>query len=222
MQHHYPFQRLLNPWIFLSVLMLGLMSFFFLDQWVASYVEHFSKYDLYISYGVHRLFKGAIVLAVLLMVNLIAIVYKRDSKLLSYTLILLVLFVVENFFAYHAKNILGRARPTLWIHEHIYGFFPFHHGHDYTSFPSGHTLNIMVIFAYLAMVFKPYRVLILSLAGILSLSRVWGDYHYLSDWFVTSYLTLSFIPLILLGVDKLPQHAFLKRIKQGSKLLQNQ
>ena len=221
MLHHYPFQRLLNPWIFLSVLILGLLTYFFADQWVASYVEHFSKYDLNISYGVHHIFKGGNVLALILMVNLIAIVYKRHSKLLSYTLILLVLFVIENFFAYHAKNMLGRARPTLWIHEGLYGFFPFHHGHDYTSFPSGHTLNIMVIFAYLALVFKRYRVIIFCVGLLLSLSRVWGDYHFLSDWFVTSYLTLCFIQVILYSVDKLPNHRFLKRIKQGSKLLQN-
>jgi membrane-associated phospholipid phosphatase len=222
MLRHYPFEPLLNPWIFLSVLMLGLLSFFFLDQWIAVQVEYFSKYDLYISYVIHRLFKGGIVLAAILVVNMIAIVYKRESKLLSYTLILLVLFVIENFFIFHAKNMLGRARPSLWIHEHIYGFFPFHRGHDYTSFPSGHTLNIMIIFAYLAMIFKPYRVFILSAAVFLSLSRVWGDYHFFSDWFVTGYLALTFIPLILYGVDKLPNYPFLKRIKQGSKLLQSQ
>lgn len=219
MFRHTPYQRLLNPAFVLVVLFLGLVSFMYWDKAVAEFFVNFSKYDFHISYIIHRAFKGGVVLGAILLFTFVAALDKRHPKWLSYMLILLVIFLLENTLAYFLKNLLGRSRPLLWIHEHIYGFFISHHGHDYTSFPSGHTVNMMLLTGYFARIFKKYSVAIFVLGLFGSFSRVWGDYHYLSDWFVTAYFAIVLIPVILYLVEKLPNFKFLKRIKEGATLL---
>lgn len=219
MFRQYPYHRLLNPLLFMLTIALGALSYFFLDKPVAEFFMNFSTHDFYISHVIHLMFKSGSVLCFLLALTVVAILDKKHPQFLSYMLILLVIFFAENIVVYFLKNMLGRSRPLLWLHEHIYGFFLYHQGHDYTSFPSGHTVNIALLTGFLAIVFKKYSFAIFSFGTFISFSRVWGDYHYLSDWFVTAYFVLCFIPVILAAVDKLPNVGFLTRIKKGASLL---
>ena len=86
------------------------------------------------------------------------------------------------------KFAFGRPWPDTWTHgnpswirNHVFGFFPFHGGAGYASFPSGHTTAITAPCAVLwraAPRFRPIAALLVALvAGGLLVS----DYHFVSD-----------------------------------------
>lgn len=79
------------------------------------------------------------------------------------------------------KPFFGRARPLLWMNEHIFGF-TWHGAHwAYWSFPSGHTITIVALAAALAQVERRGRPFYIAAALLVAASRVVLTEHYLSD-----------------------------------------
>ncbi|HUZ73664.1 MAG TPA: phosphatase PAP2 family protein [Stellaceae bacterium] len=86
------------------------------------------------------------------------------------------------------KPVFGRARPTLWLHEGIFGF-TWHGAHAvYWSFPSGHTITIAALAASLARVERRGLPLYVAAALLVAASRVVLDEHYLSDVLAGIYI----------------------------------
>ncbi len=86
------------------------------------------------------------------------------------------------------KFIFGRARPELYFSDKIYGFKWFEVEHEFSSFPSGHTITAVSTAVALSQLFPKYRYLF-ALSGILiASSRVVGTDHYLSDVVVATLL----------------------------------
>lgn len=87
------------------------------------------------------------------------------------------------------KCILGRARPSLWLDHHIYGFYWFKSNSAYFSFPSGHTSTIFSIVFSLVYFLPKYRLYwyCIGIAG--GFSRIACGAHYLSDVVATICLT---------------------------------
>ena len=54
------------------------------------------------------------------------------------------------------KMFLGRARPVLWFHEHLFGFFGPTLQPTYHSFPSGHTMTFISVALGLSMLWPAY------------------------------------------------------------------
>lgn len=86
------------------------------------------------------------------------------------------------------KWAFGRTWPETWIKGNpsyfgngTYGFFPFHGGQAYASFPSGHTAAITAFAGALWVLWPKLRWLgiVLSLAVVIGL--LGADYHWLSD-----------------------------------------
>lgn len=90
------------------------------------------------------------------------------------------------------KQWLGRPRP-----DHIFAVAPFEHA---PSFPSGHTLNAVVVFGIIAMLYASRRAYIT--AGIyivlMGASRIWLGHHWFSD--VLAGWMLGIAWLLLLSV----------------------
>ena len=96
------------------------------------------------------------------------------------------LFAIFAVFA--LKYVFGRMWPDTWvennpswIHDHKFGFLPFHGGAGYESFPSGHTTRITAPFAVLWQRLPRFRLLwvvppLLVTAGLLA-----ADFHWFSD-----------------------------------------
>ena len=79
------------------------------------------------------------------------------------------------------KVLFGRARPRLWLHGDISGFYFLRFGSDYASFPSGHTATSFAAFVALAALFPRWRIGFAAFALTIALSRILLDAHYLSD-----------------------------------------
>ncbi|WP_319518977.1 phosphatase PAP2 family protein [uncultured Martelella sp.] len=81
------------------------------------------------------------------------------------------------------KNLIGRPRPHLLLHQDIgpFSFSPMHFDSDFASFPSGHSTTIAAIFTCAAFFMPRHRVLFFSLAVVIAMCRTIVSAHYPSD-----------------------------------------
>lgn len=91
-----------------------------------------------------------------------------------------------------AKDVLklafGRPWPETWVNNNpswigtgTYGFFPFHGGAGWASFPSGHTTSIAAPCAFLCYAVPRLRAVWLALPSLVVVGLLGCDYHFLSD-----------------------------------------
>ncbi len=91
-------------------------------------------------------------------------------------------------FSFLLKNYFNHPRPKTYFHEYI-NYSPIneienlriHLGHS--SFPSGHTFSAFALFILLALVIDKnnYKILLLILATLVGISRVYLAQHFLED-----------------------------------------
>ncbi len=88
------------------------------------------------------------------------------------------------------KWAFGRTWPETWIKSNpnpsyfgngTYGFFPFHGGQGYASFPSGHTTAITAFAGALWFLWPKLRLLGVALVLAVVIGLLGADYHWLSD-----------------------------------------
>jgi membrane-associated phospholipid phosphatase len=111
---------------------------------------------------------------------------QTESALLRICCAILIAAVLKE----ELKWVFGRTWPETWIKSNpnpsffgdgTYGFFPFHGGQGYASFPSGHT-TVMSAFAGALWFIAPkcrWIGLVLVIAVVIGL--LGADYHWLSD-----------------------------------------
>ncbi len=87
------------------------------------------------------------------------------------------------------KWVFGRTWPETWLKpanpsyfgDGTYGFFPFHGGQAYASFPSGHTTAITAFAGSLWFLCPKARWLGVALVLCVVVGLLGADYHWLSD-----------------------------------------
>jgi membrane-associated phospholipid phosphatase len=93
------------------------------------------------------------------------------------------------------KGLFGRTWPESWlgdnpswIRDGVFGFFPFHGGQDWASFPSGHTTVIAAVAAILWVVLPKLKVAWAALVAVVVVGLIAGNYHFVSDVIAGLYL----------------------------------
>jgi membrane-associated phospholipid phosphatase len=88
------------------------------------------------------------------------------------------------------KWAFGRTWPETWVKGNpnpsyfgngVYGFFPFHGGQGYASFPSGHTAAATAFAGSLWFLWPRLRWLGILLTLCVAIGLLGADYHWLSD-----------------------------------------
>lgn len=93
------------------------------------------------------------------------------------------------------KSVFGRTWPETfignlsWINDGVYGFFPFHGGMGWASFPSGHTAVVSAFAGVLWQRMPALRALWLALTAAVMVGLYAADYHWISD--IIAGLTLG-------------------------------
>ena len=87
-----------------------------------------------------------------------------------------------------AKYAFGRLWPETWVNRNpswiadgAYGFFPFHGGTGWTSFPSGHMAVVTAPMAVVWRSLRAWRVLTLVPIGLVAVGLYGADYHFVGD-----------------------------------------
>jgi len=93
------------------------------------------------------------------------------------------------------KEIFGRTWPETWsqgnpslIRDGVYGFFPFHGGEGWSSFPSGHTAAIAAVAGVLWWRVPGLRALWAVLVALTAAGLLCGNIHFLGDIIAGAYL----------------------------------
>ena len=96
------------------------------------------------------------------------------------------------------KLAFGRTWPETWVRNNpsfirdaVYGFFPFHGGPGYASFPSGHTTTICTVMTVLWLCYPRYRVLYALAMAAVAIGLVGANFHFLGDVIAGAFLGIS-------------------------------
>jgi membrane-associated phospholipid phosphatase len=115
----------------------------------------------------------------------------RARSLIGAGLAVLLAVVLTRVF----KLACGRTWPETWVHDNpswirdgVFGFFPFHGGAGWASFPSGHTSVTAAPAAALWSGFPRYRPVLLAPVLLVAIGLIGADYHFLGDVLGGAYL----------------------------------
>jgi membrane-associated phospholipid phosphatase len=96
------------------------------------------------------------------------------------------------------KFAFGRTWPETWtrnnpsfIHDGVYGFYPFHGGAGYASFPSGHTTTVCTVMTVLWICYPRFRPVYALCMAAVAIGLVGANFHFLSDVIAGGFLGLS-------------------------------
>jgi membrane-associated phospholipid phosphatase len=96
------------------------------------------------------------------------------------------------------KFAFGRTWPETWmrnnpsfIRDEVFGFFPFHGGPGYQSFPSGHTTAICTVMTVLWLCYPRFRPLYALTMAAVAIGLVGANFHFLSDVVAGGFLGIS-------------------------------
>jgi len=96
------------------------------------------------------------------------------------------------------KLVLGRRRPRDDMEMGLYGFVPFAFNLDYNSFPSGHSLTIMIVATIATCVWPALWPLWYGVAVLLAGTRALLTAHFLSDVLIGAGIGLLSVRAVLL------------------------
>ncbi|MBI4723647.1 MAG: phosphatase PAP2 family protein [Rhodomicrobium sp.] len=96
--------------------------------------------------------------------------------------------LIAGVLTYELKIAFGRTWPETWVDNNpsyfgngTYGFFPFHGGRGYASFPSGHTTAIAAFAGAVWLLLPRIRWVGILLAVAVAVGLLGANYHWLSD-----------------------------------------
>ena len=86
------------------------------------------------------------------------------------------------------KGVFGRTWPESWlgnnpswVRDGVFGFFPFHGGQEWASFPSGHTAVVTAAATVLWIVSPDLKLAWAALVALVVVGLIGGNYHFVSD-----------------------------------------
>ena len=96
------------------------------------------------------------------------------------------------------KFAFGRPWPETWIghnrsfiRDGAYGFYPFHGGEGYASFPSGHMTMTCTVLTILWICYPVFRPVYAVCMAAVAIGLVGANFHFLSDVIAGAFLGLS-------------------------------
>ncbi len=171
------------------VIMLITFSYFFLDRQLAEALHPYTNgvpFFVWLTYIASPLAPLASILAAFIGGRALArgFLTQTESALLRASCAILIAGVLTH----ELKEVFGRTWPETWVNNNpsffkngIYGFFPFHGGQGYRSFPSGHTTAIAAAAGAVWRLWPKLRWLGVGLALAVAIGLLGADYHWLSD-----------------------------------------
>lgn len=189
----YFFRKMTSVWVAMSIALLAVFLFLWGDKITVMKLAHFS--DLIVLKKISALGGNKLCIAILSVLFLALYGLKRRKAAIRVAWLWTCVFV-PSMIGLVLKIGLGRARPSLFLNDGIYGFKWLEFTRPYWSFPSGHTTATMGLVFGLWILFPKYRWWFVLIGGVIPLSRIILTQHFFSDVMVTAYLTLLEVGVI--------------------------
>jgi len=188
-----------------AVLLLVVLSYFFLDIPVALYCRDLNKgvrdfFGILTEFGISTWYLvGSFALF------LFFTFFHRMPINAHRALFLFASIAVSGIIANIIKVLIGRYRPEMFFENGHYGLNFFNFSHGLTSFPSGHAATIFSLAFALSLSFPRTRIPLICFALAVGASRVIITSHYLSDAIGGAYvgvMTVFFLKEIIYSLDR--------------------
>jgi len=188
----------LRPWLYalLACAALSTLCVLFVDRPAARFAHDvIGRHDLLrdLTLIPEYLLPAAAILVVVLGLTALA-----RGRLPYHTRVLLlasVSFILAQAIKDQLKYAFGRLWPETWVNHNPsfidtgdYGFFPFHGGPGWGSFPSGHMTAITSVMAVLWLGWPKLRPLWAGLVALVAIGLYGMDYHFVGDMVAGSFL----------------------------------
>lgn len=178
-----------SPYFGFAWLVLAALSYFFIDLDLTQYVHNsvnstmveVNEYISQIGKGIYWIIGG-------LAWFVLAKYWFKSPKQAYAAIFLITAVVLSGLICNLIKVCVGRARPVMWFHEQLYGFYFFKTEAAMRSFPSGHSTTITAAMMAIGLSFRRMWLGCLVLALLVCFSRIVVQAHYLSDVLVGMYL----------------------------------
>lgn len=188
---------LFKPFSMLCWLTLIIISYFYLDLPLALWLQKLYPSFLYVFFHWVTIlgspwFNLGIISILAIITLFINIPIRFRKSILS-----LIIAIVVSYVAYRLlKVVFGRARPSQYFENHLYGFYWWQFKNKMWSFPSGHATNIGVTMTALSYYWPRYQYLFLLIVILVCFSRLVLEAHYLSDVLAGVFLGMGITALI--------------------------
>ena len=170
-----------------TVILLCILSYTFADIPTALWSHAFENTLSYDVFSTITFFGHS--LSYLVGGLLLFVVFRNRKPSMAYSgLFLFSAVAVSGLSADLVKYIAGRARPTLYFSEGLYGFAFFHSQYAWISFPSGHSATAFSVAIVLATLYPRWRFAAFFAAALIAFSRIFLAQHYISDVIAGSFL----------------------------------
>jgi membrane-associated phospholipid phosphatase len=136
-----------------------------------------------------------IVIAAFVILGICSLAGRGSKRLATVILLCGVSLAVGEGVKNQLKIAFSRTWPETWIRnnpsfirDHVFGFFPFHGGPGYASFPSGHEAAICAVMSVLWLCYPRWRALYaLAVVGV-AIGLVGANFHFLGDVIAGGFL----------------------------------
>ena len=177
--------KILRPWLIaaLAVSSLVLVSVFFVDRPLAHAMARFDMFqallaDAPVGFPLMKVLAGA---AVLLGTGYLAAGKTMPKWVEAGMLVGVALVLSLCLTEFVLKPVFGRTHPFDYLQSGQYGFYWFHTGDMFGSFPSGHSDQAMSIVSVLWIFYPRWRWVYVALLSLLASALMIGEWHFLSD-----------------------------------------
>jgi membrane-associated phospholipid phosphatase len=165
------------------------VSYFWLDRPIAQFAHaHLQGIDLFDKLTLVPEALTLIAFVVLTVAALSGLTGRPLPKFLTVMLLSGASVAVAVLVKDELKFAFGRLWPETWfrnnpsfIRDGLYGFFPFHGGSGYYSFPSGHTTLICTAMTVWWLCYPRWRPLYALAVAAVAIGLVGANFHFLSD-----------------------------------------
>lgn len=163
-------------------LSLALLSYFYLDQYVAQWCHiNLTHTDKILFLFITQFGDSTFYLIGFAIAALLFHYYWKSSTWTNRSLFLFSAVAVSGILADIIKVIAGRFRPSELFEHGLYGFDFFHIERALTSFPSGHTATAFALATAIVYLWPRYSALAWLFALSVGISRIAITAHYPSD-----------------------------------------
>lgn len=184
---------------FVGAVALVTVSYFWLDRPIARFAHaQLQGIDLFGKLTLVPDVVGLVAVVVLMAVALRGLTGRPLSKFLTVMLVSGVSLAVAVIAKNQLKLAFGRTWPETWIRNNpsfirdgVYGFFPFHGGAGYSSFPSGHTTTICTVMTVLWLCYPRWRPLYALAMAAVAIGLVGADFHFLGDVIAGGFIGIT-------------------------------
>ena len=138
---------------------------------------------------------GGLAIILIVGLGLLRLVRGRLARLPEIGFLAALSMIVAEAIKTALKLACGRTWPATWVYDNpsflrdgTYGFFPFHGGHGWAAFPSGHTTIVCACMAVLWLLLPRWRPLYALAIAATMLGLLGMNYHFLGDILAGAYL----------------------------------